>query len=132
MSASNIPPGYVAEPGYPHVVIRYMAAAYGRVELVFRSKTAPANGCSAIAVDAAAPPPGEPMSAETRAAVLEATHALVKLSRMRCCAVFSPCDVVFCEPGGVTVTGTEPPSGGIRYDRVMNTVTAPKTGVDNG
>jgi hypothetical protein len=108
-----------------YIVIRYMAAVYGRVDVALRGSPASDNGRKVIAVDAEAPEPGEPLSAEARAAIIEATLALVQQSGMRCCAVFGPSDAVYCEADGSARSATDPPSGGVRYDRVSKSVTAP-------
>jgi len=116
-----------SESHRPYIVIRYMAAVYGRIEIALRGSPAPANGRRAVAVDAEAPKPGLPLSVEARAAVVDATLALVRQSGMRCCAVFGPHDAVYCEADGRALSATDPPSGGVQLDRVGNTVTAPAT-----
>ncbi|MDP2345569.1 MAG: hypothetical protein Q8O67_31790 [Deltaproteobacteria bacterium] len=117
-------PGYETHGAFPHVVIRYMACAYGRIEVAFLGQTpAPQATAKLISVPCAAPSPGEPLTAEVREAVVAATAALVERSGRRCCAVFATNDVVYVEPDGTRRAATDPPSGGVRYDSVENTVT---------
>ena len=116
--------GYQPTPPYPHLVIRYMNACYGRLEVTFGETRLPTSP-GVLEVACAVPETGVPLAAEKRAAVVSATLKLVENSGFFCCAVFGERDAVFCEPDGITKHSTDPPSGGIRLDHVENTPTGP-------
>ena len=50
--------------------------------------------------------------------VINAVVGFVLHRGFRCCVVFGPDDVVFCEPDGTTTASAQRPNGGIRLDGV--------------
>ena len=98
-----------SEQEYPHVVIRWMAAVYGRTRLVYLGE----GDTPGIRVPCARNAP------DARERTLDAVQAAVTAGGHRMCVVFGPRDTVFVELDGRRVKSEERPSGGVRVDDVV-------------
>src|SRR3712207_4987136 len=101
--------------GYPYVVIRWVAAVYGRRPVSFASPLPGAEGyfLSPGYLDSAGM-----ITEEGRTELERLVLADVKDTRLRMCVVYGPKDCVFIEPDGSLKTSESPPSGGVRMDQV--------------
>lgn len=114
------PPELKRSKDFPYVVIRFMAAVYGKRKVRFvRPGQREGERFTSMRVEVAEPtPPGQPISAAERAALIERVREDVRAKRCRMCCVFGPNDSVYCEEDGSTRAHTEAPSGGARLDDV--------------
>jgi len=110
-----------ARNSYPYVVIRWMAAAYGRREVIFVASGHSVESSQEVLVADSAPWAEGALTSRARAALIERVLELVRESGYRMCVVFAKDDSVYCERDGSTWSQSEAPSGGIRLDEVTRT-----------
>lgn len=103
---------------YPYVVIRWMAAVYGRMEIVFKSEGT--TGVEGKTITYVHPEPfsGSGLKPECRDEIVEIIKAVVLRTSRRMCLVLSEESCIFVEPDGTTRAANDPPSGGLRIDDV--------------
>jgi hypothetical protein len=102
---------------YPYVVVRFMAAVYGRRAVVFRGETPPTTRSRPVLVNHARPTTTD-YPARLKRYIARLVLADVKSSGLRMCCVFAPNDCLYVEPDGAINPGNEAPSGGIALDHV--------------
>lgn len=104
-------------PEYPYVVVRFMAAVYGRRAVLFHGEQPSLSGNRPVVVPTRRPTNGQ-CSLKLRQQIALSVLADVQRSKLRMCCVFGPSDCVFVEPDGSFNAGNEPPSGGVRLEAV--------------
>lgn len=108
------------KPVFPYVVIRWMAAVYGRRQ-VGKSKAESNRSESGYLLHDRFWSDPTTLTEEGKTLLIEMVSEDVVESRFRMCVVFSKEESVYLEPDGSENTSIDPPSGGIRLDAVKVT-----------
>lgn len=119
---------------YPYVVVRFMAAAYGRRSVRFVPTTEPIVEPSTdnmIIQDDETATTGA-LSGAARQKLIARVLADVKRSGLRMCCVFGPDDAAFCERDGSVKFSQEAPSGGMQIDPPMMIRSSDSDGDNHG
>jgi hypothetical protein len=103
---------------FPYVVIRWMAAVYGKKDVQFVSKSADWLKDKSIVVVDPAPFEAGLLTKRARMRLIDEVMLLSLESGHRMCIVFGKDDCHYCQPDGVDYTSKVTPSGGLRIDDV--------------
>lgn len=103
---------------YPYLVIRWMAAVYGRLPIEFIDEGESKLTKEKLLVYFPNAYKDGLLRIEAMDAAVGVISDEVVKRRFRMCLVLSETDCYFIEPDGSINHSTEPPSGGIRIDHV--------------
>lgn len=103
---------------YPYVVVRWMAAVYGKIEIAFQEDGIGSVDGKKIVFVHPEPFTEDGLKPECRDQIIEIVKAMVVRTTRRMCLVLSADNCIFIEPDGTLKTSNEPPSGGVRVDDV--------------
>lgn len=107
--------GIEHNPRFPYLVIRWMAAVYGRKDFIFVVGDHKFS-MNQRSIEVTHPAPfdhTEQIAADCKSLILKGVLEAVKTSRFRMCVVWGPKSCTYVESDGNFNHSSEPPSGGV-------------------